>query len=357
MVTTGLAGGGSEYTVCAAIANLFRDIVLPDEMPVSKLFLISCVVLGMAAAAVAADDFPQAEIGNGLVNAKLYLPDPDRGYYRGTRFDWSGVIPSLEFKGHQYFGQWFERYDPKLHDAIMGPVEEYRTNDAGLGYDEAKPGGTFIRIGVGTVRKPEEPSYQAFKTYEIVDSGKWSTREGADWIEFTHVLKDDSGYAYLYKKTIRLVKGKPEMTIEHSLKNTGSKLIRTAQYNHNFFVIDNQTTGPDMVIQFPFEPKPTKDLKGLAQVTGKDLMYTQALEKGQSVFTELEGFGASASDYDLRIENRKSGAGVRIRGDRPLVKMVFWSIRTTACPEPYIQIEVAPGREEKWKFTYDFYTL
>ena len=304
-----------------------------------------------------ADEFPQAQIASAEVKAKLYLPDAANGYYRGTRFDWSGVTPSLEYQGHQYFGQWFPKYDPKLHDAIMGPVEEYRTNDAGLGYAEAKAGGTFIRIGVGVVRKPSDAPYESFKTYEIVDPGKWDIRKGADWIEFTHTLHDDSGYAYLYKKTVRLVEGKPEMRIEHSLKNTGTKTIDTAQYNHNFFVIDGQTTGPDMVIQFPFEPKPTKDLKGLAKIDGKSLVYTQALAKGESVFTEMEGFGATASDYDIRIENRKSGAGVRIRGDQPLAKVVFWSIRTTACPEPYIHFAVEPEQEKAWVYTYDFYTI
>ena len=72
-----------------------------------------------------------------------------RGYYRGTRFDWSGQISSLEFDHHQFVGQWFDHYDPKLHDSIMGPVEEFRTSGAGLGYAESKAGGTFIRIGAG----------------------------------------------------------------------------------------------------------------------------------------------------------------------------------------------------------------
>src|SRR5262252_590961 len=102
---------------------------------------------------LAAAQFPQAEMFNTRIRAKLYLPNPESGYYRATRFDWSGQIASLEWNGHNYFGQWFERYDPKLHDAIMGPVEEFVTSP---GYDEAKPGETFVRIGVGLVRKPDE---------------------------------------------------------------------------------------------------------------------------------------------------------------------------------------------------------
>jgi hypothetical protein len=320
------------------------------------LFLLVCTILFVLPELIAMD-FPQADISNGLIRANLYLPDPDHGYYRGTRFDWSGVIHSLKYKGHEYFGQWFEHYDPKIHDATLGPVEEYRTNDAGLGYQDAKAGGTFIRIGVGVVRKPEEQAYQLFNTYEIVDPGKWSVRKGPDWIEFTHDLKDGSGYGYVYTKKVQVVKNKPELVLEHTLRNTGRRVIETAQYNHNFFVIDQQPTGPDFVVKFPFEVRAKQDLKGVARTSGERLEYLGELEKGQSVFTELEGFGTDAKDYDFRIENRKVGAGVRIKGDQPITKLNFWCIRTTLCPEPYIQMKLEPGQTSKWIIRYEFYTL
>ena len=114
-----------------------------------------------AAACLVAADPPQIEISNGASRAKLYLPDAEKGYYRATRFDWSGVIASLEYKGHTYFGQWFEKYDPKIHDAITGPVEEFLTGDAALGYADAKPGGTFVRIGIG----PNQVCHRTFVWY------------------------------------------------------------------------------------------------------------------------------------------------------------------------------------------------
>ncbi len=67
----------------------------------------------------------------------------------------------------------------------------------------------------------------------------------------------------------------------------------------------------------------------------------------------MQGFGPTAKDYDFRIENRKSGAAVRITGDRPLVKLIFWCIRTVACPEPYIDMDIPPGKEFKWHMAYD----
>jgi hypothetical protein len=145
-------------------------------------------LLSAARRAGAAAEYPAAKISNGSIRAELYLPDAVNGYYRATRFDWSGVIASLECKGHNFFGVWFPRYDPKLHDSITGPVEEFRTGESALGYEEAKAGGTFIRIGVGVLRRPDEPNFQRFKTYEIVDPGKWTIRTAADSVEFVHAV-------------------------------------------------------------------------------------------------------------------------------------------------------------------------
>lgn len=69
----------------------------------------------------------------------------------------------------------------------------------------------------------------------------------------------------------------------------------------------------------------------------------------------MQGYSNSAKDYDIRIENHKTGAGMRITSDRPLSKLVFWASPTTLCPEPYIHIKVAPGEVFNWKLSYEFY--
>jgi hypothetical protein len=315
-----------------------------------KPLLIAVLVM---VSQLAAPEFPQAELSNSSVRATIYLPDAQSGYYRGTRFDWSGVIASLKWNGHEYFGQWFDRYDPKIHDAITGPVEEFLTGESGLGYVEAKPGENFVRIGVGAVRKPDEPAYRRFETYEIVDPGQWTVHKSSDKIEFVHELGDTAGYAYIYRKTLRLAKD--SLVLEHRLKNTGKKSIATSVYNHNFFTMDRQPTGPDFVVRFPFVPRAARPLNDLAAIRGNDANFLKDFVKGQTVFTEVEGFGATAKDYDFRIENRKTGAGVRITGDRPLQKVYFWSAHLTTCPEPYIDVSVEPGKESTWRITYQFY--
>ena len=309
------------------------------------------------AAMCAAADYPEAAISNGQIRAKLYLPDAHAGYYQATRFDWSGQMPSLEYKGHTYFGNWNPApYSPKLHDAIMGPVEEFLTNGAGLGYADAKPGGTFLKIGVGVIKKPEERSFQQFKTYEIADPGKWSVKKKSDSVEFTQIVSDpSSGYAYRYTKVVQLVKGRPMMLLAHSLKNTGKKTIESDVYEHNFYMLDAQPTGPDVVIKFPFEVYATQDLHGFAETKGKEFVYLKELTGRESAQSNLTGFGSDPKDYDISEENTKTGAGVRQTCDRPLVRINYWSIRSTACPEAYIHMKIAPGETFTWKISYEFY--
>ncbi len=315
-----------------------------------------CFCAGLLAGVLAADP-PQAEISNGAARARLYLPDPEAGYYRATRFDWSGVISSLEYKGHSYFGQWFEKYDPKIHDAIMGPVEEFTTSSAGFGYDDAKAGGTFLRIGVGAVRKPAQAPSSRFFTYDIANPGLWTVQRGPDWISFTQEMPATDGYAYVYRKTVRLTKGKPEMVLEHSLKNTGQRAIETDVYDHNFFVIDEQPTGPDFVVRFPFDVKATGELKDILEIRDKQVTYRRKLEKNETVLTPVTGFSGSAADYNIAVENHKTGAGVRVTGDQPLTRVVFWSASKVLSPEAYINLKIAPGQERTWRMAYEFYTL
>jgi hypothetical protein len=359
-------------------ASLYLD---DERSKMKNAFLTMGLIVILSLAAVfglagrrtlAAADAPQAEITNGELRVKLYLPDVHQGYYRGTRFDWSGVISALEYKGHNYYGPWYSRVDARANDfqyegaeiiastcsGITGPVEEFQTNHRALGFDDAKVGGTFIKIGVGVLRK-DSAKYGFVKQYEIVDSGKWSVKKRPDSIEFTQELTDPAtGYGYVYRKTVRLIAGKPEMVLEHSLKNTGRRQIQTSVYNHNFLVLDHQPPGPDFSITFPFpirSPQPPN--KDLAELRGNQVVYLKALANKDVVSAPLQGFSNSAKDYEIRIDNRRVGAGMLIRGNRPLSYLNLWSIRSVLAVEPFVAMTIDPGNEFTWQVTYQYYTL
>jgi len=125
-----------------------------------------------------------------------------------------------------------------------GVPEEFVTGDDALGFNEAKAGGTFIKIGVGVLRRPDDSPYDKFRLYDIVNGGTWTVKQTSDSIVFTQTLSDPStGYGYIYRKTLSLTKGKPQMVLEHSLRNTGTKAIQSSVYDHNFLYLDRQAPG------------------------------------------------------------------------------------------------------------------
>lgn len=318
-----------------------------------KIYIVVCLLAVLTISAKAIAQFPQAEIKNGLIHARIYLPDAKDGYYRGSRFDWSGVMPELEYEGHSYFGQWFDKYSPTIHDAVMGPVEAF----APVGYDEARVGDNFLEVGIGMVTKPEEPKYSFVTPYKIANGGTWKVKKKPDEVTFTHKLTDKA-YAYEYKKTVQLIKNKPEMVLSHTLKNTGKRTIETNVYDHNFFAMDKQPTGSDFVVKFPFNLLSETPATGdLGKIQDNQIVFFKELSKNEHLFYQsLTGFSDSAKDYDIRIENHKTGAAVRITSDQALYKIVFWSAHATLCPEPYIKVKVNPGEQFSWKIFYEFYS-
>jgi hypothetical protein len=348
-----------QHTLCELSARkinfvnaLFKILFQMKNLILIILFLIFQNLSIPASAQTDIRNYPETEISNGLVSMKLYLPDPENGYYRATRFEWSGIISSLKYKGHEYFGEWKSTHDPLFHEDLCGPVEAAIT--PGLGYAEAKPGGKFIRIGVGILEKPDEKEYVWNQTCKILDNGEWTTDQGTDWIEFTHEINSDIGYKYVYMKRIELKKDKPGFIIKHTLKNTGSKTIETDQFNHNFFVIDNQLTGPDFVTTFSFAVRTESDLKDLIKIENHELFFTRDV-RNESIWLLLEGYGTEVKYHEISVRNVKTGAGIHFAVDKPIHRLAFWATTTTLCPENFIYVSIDPGEEEEWISDYTLF--
>lgn len=297
------------------------------------------------------DQYPSLTISNEEVEMLIYLPDPENGLYRATRFDWSGVIGSVKYKDHEYFGYWKDTHDPLFHEDLPGPVEGYLK--PGLGYDEAEPGGSYVRIGVGLIEKPDEAEYSFRNYYKLVDPGDWSVDHGKDWISFKHVLNTDIGFSYIYEKLIKLKDN--GFTMVHKLQNTGEKAIDTDQFNHNFFMIDGEPSGRAFTVSFPYPISTEDDPKGFVDLKDKTLDFIKDLEGDDSFFILLNGYGEEISDHEVTVLNEKSGAGVTFTIDKPLHRMAFWACRTTLCPENFIWLSLEPGSQEEWTSDYTLF--
>lgn len=337
------------------------------------------VALALAAATGfplrAAAQVPTATIRNDQLTATIALPDARHGYYRGTRFDWSGVISSLRYKGHEYITPWSESNDPAVGDyeyrgdsiatgtstTMVGFPEEFASlpERTAPGWEAARPGETFVKIGVGILRKPDDNPYDHFRRYEIVQGTDWKVETTPGSVSFRQAISDPgSGYGYVYTKTIALVPGKAELVMAHTLRNTGSKPIRGFVYDHNFMRWDNETPNPDYSMHFAFDPTPA-DPVGDAPVAyrGRTVAFTRALSGKDAIRTLPVGFGDQSKDYDFRFENTKLGIGLRVTADRPLYRAVIWGIRSVFAIEPFIAYDIQPGQQFTWTYTYQAYDL
>ena len=150
------------------------------------------------------------------------------------------------------------------------------------------------------------------------------------------------------------------MEISHSIKNTGKLPIKTDMYNHNFFVFNNKPVGPAFEVIFPYEISGEESRTGgsLSELAGRMIIFKRNLQNGETVFYgSLTGFRQDPDDLDIRVENSETKSGVRITGNRPLSKLIFWASPATLCPETYVAIDIEPGNEYKWDFYYEFYTF
>jgi hypothetical protein len=310
------------------------------------------VILAAALAADPPAEYPKTVLRNDQVALTVYLPDAKKGFYRGTRFDWAGVVGHVEAGGRKLFGPWKDTHDPTNNDDIVGPCEEFGT-DRPLGYADAPVGGTFLKIGVGALVKPKEDGYQFFRNYEIRYPGEWQVTTGPREVEFRQELLARSGHGYRYVKRVALEDAQPRFVISHELTNSGTKDIDTDVYNHNFFNVDALPVGPGYAVQFGFNALadgPKDRFAEVVNLAGRQMTFKGRLDTG-SIYSELKGLTGEPADHRFTLRH-DSGAQVTVEGNTPLSRFRVWGVKTCLCPEPFVAIKLKPGDTKRWAVTY-----
>ena len=148
------------------------------------------------------------------------------------------------------------------------------------------------------------------------------------------------------------------MVLSHTLTNTGKKIIETTVYDHNFFMLDSQSTRAGFIIRQPFNITAMCGNEDLAIINNNQIIFKKELANNEHVYYgDLHGYNNDAKDYDIKVENQNTGAAAEITCDKPLAKLAFWCASTTICPEPFIHIKVNPGETFSWKIFYKYYSL
>jgi hypothetical protein len=323
---------------------------MPYHVPI-KLFAIILSLLP-GSAAVADADFPRLRLDNGHLQVSIYLPDAERGYYRGTRFDWSGIIERVDYQGHRFYAPMHADHDPLAHDSVSGPAEEFAMFQP-MGFAEAAAGESFVKIGVGLLAKGDSDKYQFHGDYRLLRAGEWNIEHTDDRVEFSQQLVGERGWAYRYRKTIRLLPGRAEFEIAHRLENSGERTIDINHYSHNFTLIDDLPYGPDYRVEFPFSAAAPMPINDWARLRDNAIEVDRAL--GDAALWLPVFVGEDPGHYNAAlVRNMKTGAAVEFKGDAAITRMVFWAVERAACPEPFIQLRLEPGQSREWATRYRF---
>lgn len=300
--------------------------------------------------------YPHAYLNNGALDALVFLPDASSGYYRSVRFDWSGMLAQVRWMQHTFFEPWEHSNElsesPKAHDPNgtgdgAGIAEEFRNP---LGFDAARPGDLFVKVGVGLLVRPDEKPYHFARAYELGHAAPWQVTTGKDRVSFVQTLHTDLGFGYVYTKKIVLERG-ASLVATHELRNTGDKRILTDIYCHDFFQLDGQTAGPGYTVEFASPIQPKADLEGRAEARDTKVRILHSFRGTDSL-----GFPILVDDSrnEFTVSNLHTSTRIRVAGTRQLASFYLWTSENAVCPEPMVDIDLQPGETARWDNRYVF---
>ncbi len=324
----------------------------------------ACAILLLAYALAGADrpaanappNFPTETLTSGTVSAVVCIPDAANGFYKGTRFDHGSMILSFASGDTETFRMWKH---PTTHPEInggAGPCEEFDFGLDGVtvpsGYNEAKPGEPFLKIGVGWLKKKDDKPYMPFFPFEVVDTGVWkSERVDASSIRIVHSTDSSKRLAYRLSRTITVSETPARLSIQRELVNTGTAPLNLSHYCHNFIQLRGMSVGPACRVTLPF-PAAFDGTAPEGWKLSTDVLSFEGAPKG-AIGVKIAGVKTGETPNFFTVANMTSATLLRCVGDRPLSGFTVFADATTICPEPFITLSIAPGESAKWSTTYE----
>lgn len=330
-----------------------------------KFCLILKLILTNFIFSIVEENYPKIVLKTDSIELEIFIPDEKNGFYRGSRFDWSGMIGKVLFKNHVFFAPWKLPHNPKDPECGIGICEEYGMGvfkwDIPLGFKEAKVKEGFIKIGVGVLEKEDhEENYKFWKSYNFLKHGEWKIWRGETFVKFYNRLKSGK-YGYEYVKKITVSYNSPEIIVYHKLKNIGHIPFSQTVYSHNFIVIDNVNIGPDYILNVPFDivlrERPSEKIYEFIEIKKNFITFKKEIEKKRGYLLKLSGYKNKPQHNSFNIVNTKTKAGILMKSDKPPLIYNIYFTSTALCPEPFIKIFLKPNEEISWKNVYKFFEI
>jgi len=293
----------------------------------------------------------------GLKNKQIELRLEKAGErYRGSRFDWNGLVTQVRFRGTTVLGEEKPLFKRNAARFGRGLHNEFGIKTC-VGYDDCKTGEWFPKIGTGWLKKDDKP-YFFYTEYEL-DRLRFDCEVTPDSRAlFTCESGERNGYAYRYTKEILLEEA--GFRIRYNLENTGSKTLATEEYTHNFLCVGGRPMDAGYSLVFPWKIDPARlgenvNPDGILSieenripVTGKTKkeFYLGGLSNG------VTGRDGLASEWTLT--HAPSGISVSEKGSFAPSAVHVWGARSVISPEVFFSFKIEAGNILSWERNYSF---
>ena len=273
--------------------------------------------------------------------------------YNLARFDWTGKIREVKYKGRYLSTQEFADASPARHCG-RGFYNEFGITQA-VGFDEIQQGEYFQKIGIGALQKNNN-AYQFHHPYPI-QAATFECKTSADRVSIFCQPKATNGYSYELYKEIQLLESGFE--VGYKLINTGEKPILTKEYNHNFLAIDRSSIGPDYTLAFAFPVQSdlfqqTVNPEEAVEFTQGKICF-QSQPQNPFFFSDLSG-GQEVEAF-WKLENLTSKLGISETGSFKTKAINLWGWGHVISPELFIDVKIPAGTSQQWTRTYQIYEL
>ena len=389
-------------------------VAIKNNMGYHAMFT-TLVVTGVMPASIVA--YHNISLESPIMSARVFMPLSGKGdsahdkFYLGSRFEHGSMIGDMIFGGNrEVYGRslWRTPHDPTWPESGVGLASEFGCGDNGatcvgkgditngvLGYDTAKVGEPFLKIGVGALIKGSCPDctagddgsyqYKFNSPYKFYRPPSWKVLPSPDPNELTFVSEESLGdVGYRIQKTIRL--DGSVLTVRSLLSNLGKKQFTTPWYSHHFFTGEQDPVGPGYkldlgVSEYALQtPTPVFKQPGLGSWS-KDIndYVNVSMARDGSISMELkkvisEGVRLKAEFLDENIITLTDGTftlhapnGISVSEKIPELQTQsrnpfiyaynVYMERGTISPEPIILLYLQPGETTVWtqnlKFSSD----
>lgn len=280
----------------------------------------------------------EVQLGNDSFCVSVTTPMTACMKTRGPRFDTLGAVTALRRNGIEFC----------LREGLVDEFDIHAPSSP-PGHDQARPGGLFVKIGVGELIRTDEQPYWFSNPYQVHRLARVTSRKVENRLILRQSLKSETGWGYSYEKTYFVEPGEGRLTVQYELANTGRNPIHTEQYNHNWFRLGPHDGDAGCVIRprFPVVP----DQGDWFIRDGTEIGLLTPLTK-PCYF--MSPHSSSAVENRLEVHHLRDGQAVVMDGDFDVARFAVYAESGALCPEIFVKIHLDPGQYRSWKRVYTF---